>query len=102
MKINHNDLNRLGLGTDAASRAERSSPLGPASGTQRGQGAADQDSVQLSGLSRHLRLQASESAERPARIEQLRGDIQSGRYQPDPLAISRKIIEEALSLGGDI
>lgn len=55
------------------------------------------DSVGISELSiRLLELARIESPERVARLERLAAEIRSGRYQVDPLAVSRRIVDAAL------
>ncbi|MCS7026872.1 MAG: flagellar biosynthesis anti-sigma factor FlgM [Bryobacteraceae bacterium] len=54
------------------------------------------DQVQLSNLSRELRLLSEETAERIEQVEQLRAAYRSGTYQPDITEVSRRIIDEAL------
>ncbi len=55
------------------------------------------DSVQLSELSSRLaRLVHSDSSDRAERLERLNALVRSGQYQPDPLAVSRAIIDDGL------
>ena len=56
------------------------------------------DQIQLSELSRQMRLLSADSPERQARIEQLSAEVASGRYDVDPGLISASLIEES-SLG---
>ena len=59
--------------------------------------ASPSDRVGLSELSmRLLELARVESPERAARIERLAEQVRSGRYEVDALAVSRRIVEEAL------
>jgi anti-sigma28 factor (negative regulator of flagellin synthesis) len=103
MKIPENHVNGLaGNGTGAAERARQTDPLSrpqpvPRDGVGRSE---DGDSVQLSHLSTHLRLSAEDSPERLERVEQLRTLVQTGRYNPDPQELSRKIIEDAVGYSG--
>ncbi len=58
---------------------------------------AASDSVGLSELSvRLLELARVEDPQRAARIERLALEVRSGRYQADPLAVARRIVDEAL------
>jgi anti-sigma28 factor (negative regulator of flagellin synthesis) len=57
------------------------------------------DQLQLSSLSRSLRMEYSESPERVAYLEKLSLEVASGRYDVDPEAISRDIVEEAFGRG---
>jgi hypothetical protein len=43
-----------------------------------------------------LRVQTEGTPERLDRVNQLRVEYQSGRYQPDSLAVSKSIVEDAL------
>jgi flagellar biosynthesis anti-sigma factor FlgM len=64
---------------------------------ERKAGASPSDRVGLSELSvRLLELVRVESPERASRIERLAEQVRNGRYQVDALAVSRRIIEEAL------
>lgn len=55
------------------------------------------DHVQLSNLSgRLLEMSAVHSADREARVERLAADYKAGRYQPDAVAVSRGIVDEAM------
>jgi hypothetical protein len=57
--------------------------------------------VELSALTGEV-ARALETAARgrAARIEQLAGDYAAGRYQPDPLAVSRAMLQETRVDGG--
>lgn len=58
------------------------------------------DRVHLSDLSdRLLKVSSAQSAERAARLERLSAEVQAGRYQADPLKVSRALIEETLKGG---
>lgn len=59
--------------------------------------AAQSDRVQLSVLSdRLLKLLNADSPERANWLERLAADFRAGRYQVDALALSRRIVDEAL------
>jgi flagellar biosynthesis anti-sigma factor FlgM len=55
------------------------------------------DSVALSSLAERVAALDANSAERAARTDRLAAEVASGRYEPDPLAISRAMIEVALA-----
>jgi anti-sigma28 factor (negative regulator of flagellin synthesis) len=100
MKVNDGNLNGVnhsrigGLGGADRTQMDR---------TSRGGGSADRrvdgsnDRVQLSDLGRQLRMANEGTPERAVRLEQLRADVQSGRYQPDAREVSQSIIKDALS-----
>jgi anti-sigma28 factor (negative regulator of flagellin synthesis) len=54
------------------------------------------DTFTLSSLSTAINAQSEDSPERTAKLEKLAKDVESGRYQPDSKATSKKLIEEAL------
>ena len=59
--------------------------------------AAETDGVHLSELSgRLLEVVRGESPEQAARLERLAAEVQAGRHQVDPLAVSRRLVDEAL------
>jgi len=58
-----------------------------------------QDRIQLSSLAAHLKAESPGSAEREARIEQLRTEVTRGTYRPDTEKISRAMIDDALNAG---
>jgi len=53
----------------------------------------DRDSVELSSLSSRL----SAATDREAKIEQLRLEVQAGRYNPPASEVARSIVDETLS-----
>jgi len=58
------------------------------------------DQVQLSDLTGKLSgLLGAENPERAARLERLAAEVQSGGYRVDALAISRRLVDEALRGG---
>jgi hypothetical protein len=94
MKINDSNINGLassGIGkaqeADAASRGRGKNVSGSDSAPDR---------VELSNLSASLRAEDSESPERAALVDKLAADYAAGRYNPDPLEVSKKIIADAL------
>jgi flagellar biosynthesis anti-sigma factor FlgM len=62
--------------------------------------AASSDRLQLSTFAGRLsEALATGSAVRAERVAQLKAAVQSGAYQPDPLAISRSIVDFSLAAG---
>ncbi|MGC8791967.1 MAG: flagellar biosynthesis anti-sigma factor FlgM [Bryobacteraceae bacterium] len=96
MKIH--DAYLPGPGPSQLKQAEQAAPAAPdRSEIGRKTTPAAGDTVGLSELSaRLLELARIESPERAARIEKLTQQVRSGRYQVDALAVSRRIIEEAI------
>jgi|WetSurMetagenome_2_1015567.scaffolds.fasta_scaffold1300955_1 hypothetical protein len=61
-----------------------------------GVGSGSGDQVNLSALGDKVRALDTESPERAAYLEKLSSDVQAGRYNPDPAAVSRKIVSDAM------
>lgn len=97
MKIH--DAYLPGAGPSQLRQAEQTGSVTPArTEAERKPAQADSDSVGLSELSvRLLELGRVEAPERAARIERLTLEVRSGRYQVDPLAVARRIVDEALA-----
>ncbi|MBI3684651.1 MAG: flagellar biosynthesis anti-sigma factor FlgM [Acidobacteria bacterium] len=96
MKIN-DPLNGLaGVGPTGPDRARQTEAQAPREDSRTGERRTDSDRVHLSILSQTWRTAPEESPERLARVARLREDYEAGRYQPDPLEVSRKILENAL------
>lgn len=100
MRVNDNGPNGLhgtgpGGGVGGASKTQQPTPVGPGQGTQGGR-RTDGDQVQLSNLGQALQAADVESPERLERIAALRADVRAGRYAPDPAAVSRSIVSDAL------
>lgn len=74
-------------------------PKTPGSGTFTSPGGdTSSDGVDLGSQSNLLaQTQAAGADGRAARIEQLRALVQSGQYQVDPVALSKSIVDAALS-----
>jgi anti-sigma28 factor (negative regulator of flagellin synthesis) len=86
---------RAGEAAGAKARAARA-------GESAGAGAAaGLDQLQLSGLSRSLRMEHSESPERIEYLEKLSLEVARGRYEIDAEGISGDLIREALEFGGE-
>jgi anti-sigma28 factor (negative regulator of flagellin synthesis) len=84
--------------TPESEAMNRHGPAGAPSGPA---GAAGEDQVNLSDLAGCLRSLSSGTPERAAYLEKLSGEVEAGRYTVDALALSRKIIDDALQ-GNDI
>ena len=69
---------------------------GPARAPSEPAGPAGEDQVHLSDLAGCLRSLGSDAPERAAYLEKLSGEVEAGRYTVDALALSRKIIDDAL------
>ncbi len=54
------------------------------------------DHVQLSSLSETVRVLASETPERSAKIERLAKAVAAGNYSVDPVEVSKRIVDDAL------
>ena len=85
-----------GFGTFGIARRKKRTGVNPKTGAkivpERNKG-EDRDSVELSSLSSSL----SAASDREAKIEQLRLDVQAGRYNPPAGEIARSIIDATLS-----
>jgi flagellar biosynthesis anti-sigma factor FlgM len=69
--------------------------------TSRGVDNSGADRAELSGLAGKISAASGrDTANRAANVEQLRTQVSEGRYQPDPAAISRGIVNDAVSGGG--
>jgi anti-sigma28 factor (negative regulator of flagellin synthesis) len=88
--------------TPETEAVNRQGPAGASSGPPSGPaGPAGEDQVHLSDLAGRLRSLSSDTPERAAYLEKLSGEVEAGRYTVDALALSRKIIDDALQ-GNDI
>jgi len=86
-----------GAAASQLQQTQQPATVSPAGSEQESKSAAASDSVGLSELSvRLLELARTESPERVVRLERLAADIRSGRYQVDPLALSRRIVDATL------
>jgi hypothetical protein len=99
--MNVNDPNLSGLsnaGLGGASGASGARPVDNQKSTSGAGRRADRstDLVQLSDLSRQLRASDLDSPERLAQLDKVRADVQSGRYQPDPVTIAQAVVRNAL------
>lgn len=97
MKIQ--DAYLAGAAASELKKAQHTEALPPAAKqAEESRAAAEADGVQLSELSgRLLKLASGESPERAARLERLAADLRAGRYPVDPMAVSRRLIDEALA-----
>lgn len=98
------DANQSGNTTPSqADRTGATRAVGPSGSNSSGSGQVSQsgDSVELSGLSGRVSasLQA-DSASRAQKVNQVAAAVQSGTYQVDAKAVSKAIVNQALT-GGD-
>lgn len=97
MRVNDPNVGALGpdalAGTGAAKSAEAARSARGGRGAAGGEAA---DRVALSEWSGRVQELAAESPERTARLEKLSAEVRAGRYQVDPLLVSRQLIEEAI------
>jgi hypothetical protein len=93
MKVNDSALTNA-----SAARLGGTAPAEGRPGTRKSEQAPAGDTVQLSELSSRLaqRLEPS-NPDRAAHLERLTALVRSGDYNPDPVEISRGIVDEALS-----
>jgi hypothetical protein len=98
-----NDPNASGLPPGALTgtglgKAQETGRTSRAGWGGRGEAAGEEspDRVALSDLSGRVRELAADSPERVARLEKLSADVRAGRYEADPLELSRRLIEETL------
>jgi hypothetical protein len=101
MKINDSNLNGVnpgGLGgSQGADRTRATEGIQPGSGSGNSRRTeAPSDQVQLSNLSRSLNASDVSSPERLSQVDQLRFDVGTGRYQPDPLQVSKAVVQSAI------
>ncbi len=80
--------------TDKAGRGD-GRPTGKAESGQ----SEDGDRFQLSSLGSSLRSEDIGSPERQARVEQLRAEFKSGKYNPDNAEVAKSIVADALGNG---
>ena len=92
MKINQSPLDSSGV-----SQLGKTNGVGSGGVGKSGLTGPDRDSIQLSDLSAHLMASANAGASnRAARVEQLSSDVRAGRYQVDPVELSRQLVSEAI------
>lgn len=95
--VDNNSLSNTAL--EQANRAADAQPAGsPAKGTEANSSSSQSDGVQLSNFAGTLsQVLQSGSTDRSQRIAQLSAAVQSGTYQVDPSAVSRAIVDHAIS-----
>jgi len=96
MKIdNRNDLGAVSTpGAKGATGVES----GSRKGVDNQAGGSGADRAELSGLAGKIAGALSQdSADRAAKVEQLRAQVAQGSYRPDPEAISQGIVSDALA-----
>jgi anti-sigma28 factor (negative regulator of flagellin synthesis) len=98
MRIDNVNANGVSGSTlDKARGAEAGSGAAGSTGTALQAGG---DHVLLSDLASQLaELASSETPQGAARLEQLAAQFRAGQYQPDPMAVSRKLVGESLAPG---
>ena len=96
MKINN--TNDLGAISTPGSKGTAAVEGGVRRGEGRGAENTGPDRAELSGLAGKISKAAGKDAvNRAGNVEQLRGQVADGSYQPDPAAISRGIVNAALT-----
>jgi len=92
MKINQSPVDSSGV-----SQLGKTAGIGSGGAGKTGLTGPDRDSIQLSDLSAHLMASANAGAsDRAARLQQLTSDVRAGRYQVDPMELSRQMVSEAI------
>jgi flagellar biosynthesis anti-sigma factor FlgM len=96
MRVNDSNANNIGAaryentrGTDGVRSGSRDAGGVSSSGS-------DGDDVQLSGLAGLLKTASSGSSERAQKTQRLAQQVQSGTYQVDSKALSRRLVDEML------
>ncbi len=101
MRIDTNNM--AGIGASGLDRTQSTDAVEQQAGqavAKRGAGGAT-DQVNLSVLAERLQSMEPQSAERQARLEQLAAAYQAGTYNPDPMAVSEAMIDDATMSSGD-
>jgi flagellar biosynthesis anti-sigma factor FlgM len=80
-------------GTSSVSRADRNGDSKPASAA-----GSSSDSVQISGLAGQLSKTMQAGSDRSQRVNELTQAVRSGTYQVDGAAVSRAMVDQALSM----
>lgn len=96
MRVNDSNAGNIGGAQYESTRA--TGGVGPGN---RGEGnrradASGTDDVQLSGLAGLLKSASGDSTERAQKTQRLAQLVQSGSYQVDPDAVSRRLVDEML------
>jgi flagellar biosynthesis anti-sigma factor FlgM len=99
MRIDNSNPGAAALGQTAPTTETQA-----ASSTKKGSGAASSsssaDGLQLSKFAGSLsQIMESDSANRSQRVAQLAAAVQSGTYKVDPQAVSRALVDHAISAG---
>jgi len=97
MRVEDQILNgAAGLQTGQTPPASQTERPGTAPETQP-IGSAGQDRADISSLAGNLsQVLSAQSAQRTQHIQKLASDFAAGRYNPDPQAISRGIVQDAI------
>lgn len=96
MKIDNNNVAGLGLDRSAGAAPAARYGAGNAAGINGND--ANSDQINLSDLSRQLRVEQPDSAERQNRIEALAAAYAAGSYNVDPLTVSQRIVDDAIQV----
>jgi flagellar biosynthesis anti-sigma factor FlgM len=98
MRIDNNNPGSTGVGhTTGPAETQLTSPASKGSATNSPSSA---DGLQLSPFAGTLsEVMQSDAASRTQRVAQLAAAVQSGTYQVDPMAVSRAIVDQAISTG---
>jgi hypothetical protein len=100
MKVN--DRNLTGLSTPGAERTQPASEIRPGSGGARVGQTAEGDRVEFSSaLSRLSSTISRFTQDRAQRVSQLAASYTAGTCRPDPRAIGRAMVSEALASSGE-
>ena len=98
MRIDNSNPGAAALGQTAPTTETQA-----ASSTKKGSGASSSsaaDGLQLSKFAGSLsQIMESDSANRSQRVAQLAAAVQSGTYKVDPQAVSRALVDHAISAG---
>jgi anti-sigma28 factor (negative regulator of flagellin synthesis) len=97
MKVHESSLNQAAASQLGKAREAEAVTLGGSKKSSEAQPRQESDRVQLSELSGQLlATQSAESPQRATRVEKLAVDYRAGRYQPNSLETSRRIVDDAI------
>jgi flagellar biosynthesis anti-sigma factor FlgM len=93
------DRNQLGSLASAVAGAGQAGAVDPKQGAnQGGAGKLSSDRADVSGLAERLaEVSSGQSPQRTARVEQLKAAVAAGRYVADAGAVSKAIVNDALT-----
>jgi flagellar biosynthesis anti-sigma factor FlgM len=87
------DGNLLGIPQPAAGQAERTERPAVGGAPRSGVEPRAGDAVELSSFAKRINELQDDSALRQARVEQLRNQYLSGRYEIDPVALAQAVVD---------